>query len=578
VILGLSAMAVANAATLLAAHAVVRKLRMGLGSVDVVLFLLVRILLISVAVLGAGLARVLHPLSLGLLGATTLALLVWGGAHRHLPSLRPFPWGRGWTIVGGLLLARLLMQVWIFAPAFDDVLSYHLPKVAEWVRAAAIPAPLGSDPRAAFPAGFELIETWWVVFLHHDALVEMAGVEFLLLAGASMHALATGLGWSARTAGIAALLFILGPGLYFQATSCLNDGAVAALLAAALALIAAGAPLPLLLLPLFLGAGVKPTALLALPGILLTAALIPRAGSRTEGSKGIALGLAFAALLTGISWYVRNAVVFGNPVYPMGPGGISSGLTGTTLQQAGPSLRSLQENLTAFVDLRIYDALAAPDGNCTLGFNGGAAAFALGFPALIVLLRDEPLFRRVALGVAVSTVCILACVVLDSWNSRFILLLTALPSLALARLCERSRPIAALAVLALGLQTVSTFVPGNLSHGRLGALARQPWAERALLPPPPTLDDGPIGFCSDDFGPAYPLYRPDFSRRVVYLREMGADGLLTRLDRDGVKRIVVFGPLLKSGPMFDEATRRGRLRPFEAGPWKGYDVVPEGSR
>src|SRR5581483_2859887 len=276
VILGLSAMAVANAAVLLAAHAVVRRLRTGLGSVDVVLFLLVRILLISATVLGAGLARILHPLGLGLLGAAALALLLSAGVHRDWPSLRPLPWGRLWTAVGGLLLARLLLQVWFFAPAFDDVLSYHLPKVAEWVRAAAIPAPLGSDPRAAFPAGFELVEAWWVVFLHHDLLVEMAGVEFLLLAGASVHALAAGLGWSARTAGIAALLFVLGPGLYFQATSCLNDGAVAALLAAALALIVAGARLPLVLVPIFLGAGVKPTALLALPGIVLTGALIPR--------------------------------------------------------------------------------------------------------------------------------------------------------------------------------------------------------------------------------------------------------------------------------------------------------------
>src|SRR5439155_312253 len=81
-------------------------------------------------------------------------------------------------------------------------------------------------------SGFELIETWWVVFLHHDVLIELAGVEFLLLSGAGAYALAREMGWSGKCASRAALLFIMTPGLHLQATSCLNDGPVAALITA----------------------------------------------------------------------------------------------------------------------------------------------------------------------------------------------------------------------------------------------------------------------------------------------------------------------------------------------------------
>jgi hypothetical protein len=575
VILGLLALAAANAAILLGAHALLDRVRTGKPSTDLTLFLLLRILLISLAVLAAGAAKLLNPAALGLAGVAVLALLIGSGAHRRLPRFRWGSWGPGWRILGGFLLCRLLAQVWLFAPSFDDTLSYHLPKVAEWVRAGAITTQLGSDPRAWFPSGFELLETWWTVFLHHDVLIEMAGVEFLLLAGAALHALAGGLGWSERCARLAGLLFMLGPGLYFQATSCLNDGAVVALLVAALALVVAGVPGSLVLVPVFLGVGVKPTYLLALPGIAVVAALFPtREGALPAPSPGTARALCAAALGAGSFWYFRNWIVTGNPIFPMGAGGMSSTLTGTTLQQVGPSLRSLEENLTAFFDLRIYDAQAPADGNCTLGWNGGAAAFALGFPALVVVLRQEPLVRRLALGVAVSVCSVFACVVLDFWNSRFILLLTVLPSLALARLWERSRLVAALGTLALLPQLLSTWVPGNLSDGRFRALARETWTQRAAYPVPASTADGAVGFCSDDFGPAYALYRPDYSQRVVYLRDTQADELLAHLDREKVTAVYVSGPLLKRRGMLEEAVRRGRLSPFDRDSWKGYDVVP----
>src|SRR6185295_7331199 len=216
----------------------------------------IHLLLISVAVLIAGVTGLLRPLPLGVAGAAALALLVRRGEHRQLPRPDFRDWGAPALVLVGLLLLRLLLQVWFFAPYLGDSLSYHLPKIAEWTRAGGFTAELGMDPRSTFPAGFELIEAWWVVFLHHDVLIEMAGVEFLLLAGAAAYAMAIRFGWSPKSASLAAVLFVLTPGLHFQATACMNDGPISALVVAA-ALLIVGRSHPLLILvPIGLGIGI----------------------------------------------------------------------------------------------------------------------------------------------------------------------------------------------------------------------------------------------------------------------------------------------------------------------------------
>src|SRR6185436_7230100 len=155
-ILGALAMVVANGATLLGARAILARIGTGRPAPDAVLFLVLRLLLISAAVVLAGLTRTLHPWGLGLAGTAACAVLLARGAHRNLPRILPFPWSPWLTAVAALVLVRVLLQVWFFAPAFGDVLSYHLPKVAEWVRAGAFTREMGSDPRVPFPAGFEL--------------------------------------------------------------------------------------------------------------------------------------------------------------------------------------------------------------------------------------------------------------------------------------------------------------------------------------------------------------------------------------------------------------------------------------
>jgi hypothetical protein len=573
-ILGTLEMLVANAAALLGAQAILDRLRTGKPSVDLVLLLLLRLFLISATIIIAGLAHFLNPQILGAAGLMTTALLAYRGVHRRLPRWNASECGLGWTLLAGAIAVRLLAQVWFFAPYLDDSLAYHLPKIAEWVRAGGFGPEFGPDIRSSFPAGFELIETWWVVFLHHDVLIEMAGVEFLLLSAAATHAIARELGWSARTATAAAAFFVLNPALHFMATSCLNDGAVTGLLVASLALIVAGLHPLLVLLPVALGIGVKPTFLYTLPGLALTAGLLPRReGSDLQAPRSV-LALAAGALLVGAFWYLRNWVVYHNPIYPMGPGGIKGLASGTVLQRVGPSWSSLRDNVTCFLDIRIYDAITAPNALCSNNYNWGPAGFALGAVAAVPILREDRLLRRIALGLAVAVLGVFISVELDRWNTRFVVFLAVLPALALARLWERYRFVAVLGCAALLIQVASTTVPGNMVPGMMRSLVRQNWRERVAQPPPPEAPSARIAYSCEDFALVYPLYGPEYDRGVIYLRDRTPEELLRHLDEERVTTLYVAPNMRVRLALFEEAVRRGRLTPADSGPWKRYAVVP----
>ena len=89
------ALLLANTAVLLGASAILRRIRSSEPSTDVVIFLLLRIGLISLAVLVAGVARLLSPTAFAIAGAFGTGVLLTLGEHRHLPRPRLPDVGRG---------------------------------------------------------------------------------------------------------------------------------------------------------------------------------------------------------------------------------------------------------------------------------------------------------------------------------------------------------------------------------------------------------------------------------------------------------------------------------------------------
>ncbi|HVE38771.1 MAG TPA: hypothetical protein VNM14_02715 [Planctomycetota bacterium] len=553
------ALLLSNAAALLGAHALLRRVRTGEASTDVVLFLLLRIGLISLAVLVMGAAKLLSPTAIAAAGALATGALLALREHRHLPRPRLPEVGTGALLVAAVLILRSLLQVWFFAPFQRDAHTYHLPKIGEWILHSGFTAEWGLDLRSTHPSGFELVETWWVAPLRHDVLIEMAGLEFLLLGAAAVFDLARRLEIAPRFAFLAALLHTLTPGICLQATSCLNDGAAAALWIATAALTFRSVPATLLLLPLGLGTGVKPTYVYALPGLAIVGAIVARQRPLWTRST---LAVGVAALAVGASWYVRNWIVYGNPLYPVGLSGLVVH-DGHVAQRLGPSLSGLAENLYRAFDSRIYDHLGPHDPELTWISGWGCGALAVGLVPLFLALRNDRRMRWLAGAYAVSLVCVCSLIVPDPWNMRYVLFFPSLFALAAAKVAESLRPVATLAWAAIGIQFLSTMIPGKFPVCGVSDLASQSWRERGFYKYPILDGVEEIGFLEnqDDEVKCYSLYRPDFSRRVVLLRADSADGLMDALRREKLTRLYCPSAHRLTQQCMDE----GRLKRIGAG-------------
>jgi hypothetical protein len=549
VILGVLSWLVANAAAILGAGAILRRIQTG-TDVDWPVFLAVRLTLISCTVLLAGLLGCLSPYALGLAGLVALIILLVTRAHRPWPSLPRIEAGRVALFFAVIVAARLLWQVVSFSPHVVDALTYHLPKIAEWVRAGRFTREMGADVRASFPAGFELVETWWVVFFHHDALIEMAGVEFLLLTFVATRSLARSLGLGARAAFFAGLISIMTPGLHLQSTSCLNDGPVAALFLTETAFIAARLSIPFLIWIAGLGVGIKPTFAYALPGLALLWILTRRDARPTTSRTSTPLALAGVGVVLGAFWYVRNALWYGNPIHPMEAGGVL-GPTGRPSQQLGPSLDAFAQNVRCLLDIRIADR-GAPYGSMLDGIAGwGPAAVACGLPALVLALRDDPRWRRLALSFAISMASVFLLVSLDRWYLRFALFVPALLGLAAARLTETMKTALPICAAALLLEFGGTFIPKEM-------------ADRPRLPSALKLARGePVACFGDTEGLAYLLYEADYSRPLIYLRAGSALELIERA-RASPARVTLATPVLRRDwEILQQAVASGALRPLD---------------
>jgi len=568
-ILKIGCLLLANMASVLGTHAILRHHAGGRPHLRALQFLLLRLALISGTVLVAGSIRLLSPAVLGgLAGLVVLyawrtdSLPTWSGR----PSVRLHPL---LLIFAGSVGVRLLVQVWFFAPCEADALSYHLPKVAEWVRAGRFSREMGLDTHATFPAGFELLEVWWVVFLRHDVLIEMAGVEFLILAAAAVYALAMEIGLSTRLSVLAAVMYALVPGVYFQATSCLNDGAAGAVVVASAALLLARAPWPFILLAGGLGLGVKPTVAYAAPGLVLLWWMRRREVPTADRvSRGLSAGLFLLGLSIGGYWYVRNLLWYGNPLHPVGAAGLA-GQEGHPLIQFGPNLTSASKTIEALLNHRIYDH-ERPFGPMLKFITGwGGVCFGFGLIAGIAAAFKNRTFRILAAAFVLGLASVLCLVNYDPWNLRFVLFFPAILAVATAWMIRRIRSLSPILGAALALQFLSTFLPGSLAPEIFKELARMSWRERSISPLLGIrTEEENVGYYhagpTPCRGPSYLLYRPDFSGRVLYLRSATLKDLLGDIGRADVAAVFdASGLECRKENLVVEAEERGHLEKGE---------------
>jgi hypothetical protein len=546
IIIGVVGLAVSAAFCAAASSLLRRKI---LPDAEPDLALLVQLLLFTaiqmVLILAAGLCGLLWGLPLALASGLGLGLLARfrnktdglfcsrSEAERNRPSVL-FPQGVKERVLTGLAAAlalSLVVKVLVFSPYWGDAIYYHLPSVAQWVQHRRLVFGFMPDIRIWFPTGFELVETWWVVFLGRDTLVEAASVQMLLVAALAVRVLARA---HDLDAGLAGLLFAFIPAVILHATSCGNDLASAAMILSAYALVAVRAPRALQAFPILLGAGIKPTAIFATSGVLVYAF---RAGPGGKLDRRLAALIVGTGLVLGGFWYARNFVLKGHPLYPVYGSELAVNLKADPTEKFDTLRQTLEELPFRMLDRRPFSSFGADST------SWGWFVLPWGIPLALVALREDLRFRRLALAFTVGWFATIALSGLNQLNLRYALWFPAIFALAAARRPGRLVQVAAVAACLLNF--AATLAPAERLH-------KDPFLIPDVFP-----REEPIACLFTYDMPSYLYYNGDFSRRVVYPRSM------EELKASGVKFALVWD----EPPWAPDAKKRWRRVM-----WKLYEV------
>ena len=499
------------------------------------------------------------------------------------------------TLASGLLAAaaipqllRIAFHVWYTPPYVHDTLTYHLPNVAEWVQKGRIHAISTPVLRSYWPATFEVFESWFVVFLHNELLIQLGCVACYLLAVASVYAICQGLGFGKRLSVGVALLYAYTPSVAIHATSCKNDMAVAGMYLFAMALLvnlwragnSASFPLSrrflLIAMAFCYGVGTKAYTVFIAPGLILLGIVAlakhrlfkkaifsphPKNISST-GHFALYISLLLGSGLLTFYWYVRNYAIFDNPFYPadfklFGHLIFGSGAPpdpGTSAQSSF-SIHSLWQNARNLVTFKILDQFRIyTDLHRITGW--GWFNFACGVSAVIYGLLVGVRVRFLILCFIISLLSLLGWVFVDDWHGRFLHFFPPVFAIAFGALLIHLRtrwataPLIALAVICSLLNYLAVLNVGVFSKEDLGRLMALPplqrsvvnanlnfpWvtgrAYREVLKHVPA--DEVIGYSLTKNDVIYPLYGGDLSRRLRYLPG-SPDSLVNSMNAHGIR-------------------------------------------
>lgn len=477
-------------------------------------------------------------------------------------------WLRLLTLFGLLVSAlRFFLLIWILPPFVWDSLTYHLTNVAHWVQAGRIELFHTPMERILTPANYEVLAAWFTVFLSHDVFVEAAGLPAYALAVAAVYAVARQLDISRPGSWLAALAYGTTPAFLIAVTGTKNDPHMAAyyLLSLALLLFLArgrsrareaetGAGLVLLALVLLLAAGTKAYIAHLLPGLLLAGLLYARPRDDRGGLKAavdrnlrglrsvmekeaLLLGILLAlGLFLGGYWNIRNWILEGNPFYPYGVA-VEGRLV---LEGADRTAQLTVHRLTANLELlwqRFGDRLDPIRPDLPYATGWGWFAYSLGLPALIWGWLRERRARVFSIGFIGSFSVLLLSIRPTPWNLRYAIWLPAMFALGYAMWFDRLRgggrwlrtAFGALIVVTLGLNVAMTLNYNRVTIEEFGYMLEQSvWSRTAAnlrLTVPAEYEfalrfvprDELLGYSTHSNGFIYPLYRADFSQRLVYV-------------------------------------------------------------
>lgn len=234
-----------------------------------------------------------------------------------------------------LWAAWVWTELWILAwlrPPYDwDGLFYHIPAIHEWVVAGRVMwvGHMPNVPFVNFPMGVELTAFFTRYLLGTSRLVNACNLPYWVLAFLSLVIIATRLGARGVWRWVGGALIVGAPVFVSQSVSCYIDpGFVSTVTASAAASMvfvfdetrSRWWRAALLGVTVGLCLGSKGTGL-PFTVVFLSAAAAGAVWTEASGKRRLALPrlgtVVLVLFLVGGYWYTRNAIVAGNPTYPM---------------------------------------------------------------------------------------------------------------------------------------------------------------------------------------------------------------------------------------------------------------------
>jgi hypothetical protein len=371
-----------------------------------------------------------------------------------------------WELALVVLLALyvLLGVIAVSAPVTSpDALLYHASDPALFVEAGRVfEIPWNSSSYEPFTVEMLVVDgaLLWDV-------VQGAFAPFLL----ALLTLAVVIAGTARLAGrqaalIAGAVFFAQPFILWESTSVFVEPALAATIALAswnaVRFVQSSSIVALALAGVFAGAGAGAKYLGLIAACALAVGLLVACGRRLEGRHVLAFSL--PAVLVAAPWYIKNAILTGNPFYPH----LFGGLNAAAEAELERSMQSFG-NGQGVLDLLLMPARFLTDGD---SYDGGEWISPL-FVAFAPLIALAPASRRYAVPACAAIAVFVLAWFLTTQQARFLLpvmpvaaVLAALGLLALVGRGAVGRAVAvgattaALGVgLAASLLYTSQFVP-----------------------------------------------------------------------------------------------------------------------
>ena len=319
--------------------------------------------LLQYVVIGTlGMLGLLSPWTIGPLALMLCALLWVGSGWRRDEKLAPVPppphakplLDRATVLACFAFVAAygaaFVHQQRSLPPIVDDALTYHLPAAVQWLQTGRIdvfPTWFFNPANTYSPLGGSMFMAWLIAPVGSDVLVRFVQLGPLLLLFLVVLELGRLLGARDAVAALVALACVMTRSFINQIVVPKDDLFLTVFCVLAVMSLApgraaekwaplrAGAAIGLLL-------AMKYTAAFSLPILLVMVDAPFRHANWRRG--GLAVALAIVALLAG-PWYVRNATLTGNPLFPVdvtvGGWQVAQGLFATTRSAEMRTVRAI---------------------------------------------------------------------------------------------------------------------------------------------------------------------------------------------------------------------------------------------